>query len=94
MTLTFEAAKALALEELNKIAAAIGEPVELLHDQTKEIDRGWVFFFNSAEFIHTGNTISALAGNGPILVTRDGALHTLPSAISWKEAVKLIPWKS
>jgi hypothetical protein len=31
---------------------------------------GWVFFYNSHEFIRTGNRRAALAGNAPFLVDR------------------------
>jgi hypothetical protein len=32
---------------------------------------GWVFFYNSREFLETGDTSARLAGNGPVLVAKD-----------------------
>lgn len=80
----------LALARINQLALSVGDRFELLSDQTKEIEQGWVFFFNTVDFIRTRNPIHALAGNGPILVTREGIVHELPSAIPWEEAVKEI----
>jgi hypothetical protein len=31
---------------------------------------GWVYFFNSEEYLRTGNTLSKLAGNGPIYIDK------------------------
>ena len=40
-----------------------------------------VFSFNTVEYIRTGDPASALAGNGPILVTRNGDVRQLPSGV-------------
>lgn len=80
----------LAREKINQISSSIEDQLELLSDQTKEIEGGWVFFFNTADFVRTRDPMCALAGNGPILVTREGAVHELPSAIPWEDAVKQI----
>jgi hypothetical protein len=60
-----------------------------LHDEgTVELDIGWLFFYNAAEFLRTGAFSSQLAGNGPILVDcRDSSLHTVGSGESWETAV-------
>jgi immunity protein 35 of polymorphic toxin system len=86
--LNFESAMLLARKRINQLAQAAGDHFEILSDSTKEIEEGWVFFFNTADFVRTRNPISALAGNGPILVTREGEIHELPSSIPWESAVK------
>jgi hypothetical protein len=48
----------------------LDEPVVVLDDATQEFELGWVFFYQSAEFIRTGNPSSMLAGNAPVLVNR------------------------
>jgi hypothetical protein len=79
-----ERAKELAEEAV----AALGDEFALISDKTIEVSGGWIFFYNSREFIETGNPISALAGNGPIFVDRTGAVRHLPSALPWDEAIK------
>ena len=88
-SLNRESAILLARERIDRLARDAGDQFELLSDSTKEIEQGWVFFFNTAYFVRTGNPASVLAGNGPILVTREGVIHELPSAIPWQEAAKL-----
>ena len=86
--LDFESAVMLARSRVNQLAQAVGDQFDLLLDQTREVEQGWVFFFNTADFVRTRNPMSALAGNGPILVTREGVLYQLPSAIPWEDAVR------
>lgn len=44
-------------------------------------DFGWVFGYQSNEFLRTGHLGDMLAGNAPLLVERQtGAIHTLGTA--------------
>jgi Immunity protein 35 len=81
-------AKELAEETVAALGAARGDEFALICDKTIEVSGGWVFFYNSREFIETGNPISALAGNGPIFVDRGGAIHHLASAVASEEAIR------
>lgn len=83
-----DAATVLARKEIDQLSDEIGMAVEIYSEYTREIDQGWVFFYNSEEYMRTGNFRSALVGNGPILVTREGAVHYLPTALPWEEAVR------
>ena len=48
----------------------------ILDDQTIEGEFGWVFFYQSRVYLESGDVSYALAGNAPILVSRqDGSLH-------------------
>jgi hypothetical protein len=49
-----------------------------------------VFFYNSREFVETGNASAMLAGNGPILVERDGTVIDLPTHCDWEEAIRAL----
>jgi uncharacterized membrane protein YjfL (UPF0719 family) len=49
---------------------------------------GWIFFYDTTEYIHSDNPSHALAGNGPILVSRNGRVAPLSSAIAAREALK------
>ncbi len=81
-------ATVLAEEAVTAIGVASGDEFILIYDKTIEVGEGWVFFYNSREFIETGDLSSALAGNGPIFVDRSGAVRKLPSAVSWEVAIK------
>ena len=55
-----------------------GTPYEfvVMEDRTREEDFGWVFVYNSKEFVETGDLQWALAGNAPLIVDRfTGELH-------------------
>ncbi|MGB3177539.1 MAG: YrhB domain-containing protein [Albidovulum sp.] len=42
---------------------------------------GWVFAYQSAKYLETGNSLDMLAGNAPFLVEREtGMLHVLGTA--------------
>ena len=43
---------------------------ELIHCKTIEKDWGWVFFYQSSDFIKSGNFLSMLGGNAPIIVNK------------------------
>jgi hypothetical protein len=42
-----------------------------------------VFFYNSADYVRTGDAADAFAGNGPIFVGRDGCVRLLDSSDDW-----------
>ena len=41
----------------------------LLESYTEEHDFGWIFYYNTPEFVKTG--ISEIAGNAPFIITKD-----------------------
>lgn len=89
-TFNTESAYLLAHTRIEELAQAAGDEFEILRHLTVEIELGWIFFYNTTEFVRTKNLTSSLAGNGPILVTRMGSIHELPSSVPWKDAVKKI----
>ena len=80
----------LAKAKVAELERGAGCALELMNDKTKEIDRGWIFFFNSVEFLRTGNNSFRLAGNGPIFVSRLGSVHELPSRVPWEQSIDSI----
>ncbi|WP_426425763.1 YrhB domain-containing protein [Bradyrhizobium genosp. A] len=80
-------AMALAQAEVMKVGIACGDDLALVSEQTLEVAEGWIFFYNTREYIETGNSSSRLAGNGPILVDRAGCVHHLPTATPWEDAL-------
>jgi Immunity protein 35 len=73
---------------LQTAKSEIGLALVILSDETIRGESGWLFFYNSVEFINTGDVEFALAGNGPIRVLETGELTQLSSATSIEEAVK------
>jgi len=86
MAISFDQAKAVAERKMRAIADAVNDEFVIVDHET--IDKGWLFFYNSKDFIETGNYLSSLAGNGPIFVERSGAVQVLPSAIPWQVALR------
>ena len=78
-----DAAREVANGLLTRLSSELGDALELLPEETKAVHSGWVFFYNSADYVRTGNAVDALAGNGPIFVSRDGCVRLLDSADDW-----------
>lgn len=78
----------LAQERLTQLARSANEQFEFLVDETREVEQGWVFFFNSVDFVRTRNPLYALAGNGPIFVSLEGKILSLPSSIPWEDSLR------
>jgi len=79
--LSLEDAKVRAESELLRLQ--LGDPVVVLDHATREFEFGWVFFYQSEEFVRTGNANSSLVGNAPLLVNRlSGEVATTGTALS------------
>lgn len=52
-----------------------------------EYPRGTLFFWNSAEYVKTGEVESQLAGNGPFFITREGEVFHLPTHEPWEKSL-------
>lgn len=60
--------------------------VSLVITYSEEFLDGWMFCFDSKEYVETGEFSAQLAGNGPLLVDRDtGELHAFGTARPPKE---------
>jgi hypothetical protein len=77
----FVTAKKLFSDYLQTLEIQVGEPLAVLDENTIEGKFGWVFFYNSVEFIESGRFSSRLTGNAPIIVDReDGSIHVTGTA--------------
>jgi hypothetical protein len=75
--ITKSEAEALVREHLRKIETP---DIPFAVNEVKTVERsfGWVFFYNSKQFLDTRDIRFRLAGNGPIAVKRSsGELATL-----------------
>jgi hypothetical protein len=93
-TISSDAAMQIARAKVHELATLAGDDFALLPEATREIEQGWVFFFNSMDYVRTGDHLHALAGNGPLLVLRNGGVITLPSAVPWEDAISRMPHKA
>jgi hypothetical protein len=89
---TIDATKAvhLAQKKVEQLALSAGDQFEILPEETREVEQGWVFFFNTTDFVRTRDPMYALAGNGPIFVSHDSRVYELPTATPWEDALKRI----
>ncbi len=85
LPVNYLSASALAQAKVDELARLAGDDFQIMFDATREVEQGWVFFFNTADYLETRNPSAALAGNGPILVTRDGVVNQLPSDVPWND---------
>jgi hypothetical protein len=60
--------------------ASVPSEYVLLEEETLEESFGWVFFYQSPEFVRTGDFRDALVGNAPIVVLRNGDVHATGTA--------------
>jgi isocitrate dehydrogenase len=68
--ITLAEAERIARDYLNK-RQENDAPVTLVTKETVTKEYGWVFAYQSDEFLQTGNFSYALAGNGPLLVLKN-----------------------
>jgi Immunity protein 35 len=78
MVLSEDEAKVIALNQIERMAQG-SVPLGLLDSATQAGADGWLFFYQSVEFLETHQTAARLAGNGPIFVHHSGRVHILPS---------------
>jgi Immunity protein 35 len=68
-------------EHISKLQEGRSYQLAVMHDRTREEDFGWVFFYNTRQFIETGDWQWSLGGNAPLIVDRrTGELHVTGTA--------------
>jgi hypothetical protein len=55
---------------------------------TIEFDEGWMFFYNSAAFVRTGERKHTLFGNAPIIVSKSGRLTVTGTSHNGRDFVE------
>lgn len=74
--LSLEEAKIIAVQKLSEIEKLSNIKIALLKEKTKSFDYGWVFFYQSEEYVSTGNLQALIGGNAPIIVDKySGEVH-------------------
>jgi hypothetical protein len=81
-------AEKIAREYIRSIVEDKSLAVEIIEDETIEKPYGWIFFYQSKQYLDTRDIRHVLVGNGPILVIKSGAVIHFPSAIPEDEAIR------
>lgn len=83
----FELANNIALNYLKDMELNVNLPLEIM--EVREEAFGWVFFYQSREYVMSGDFGCMLAGNSPFIVDRETAgVHVLGTAHSAEFYIK------
>jgi hypothetical protein len=84
--MTLEEAKLLAQQYLESLGT---EPFAFYDHLSERRSYGWVLFYNSRQFIETGNILYAFGGNGPLVVLdASGEVASLPTYQSYDDSIR------
>ncbi len=80
-TISADDAREIANEYLLRLELEVGESLQLVEKETLEKPFGWVFFYNSKDYLETGGFKYMLAGNAPFIVDKNnGCVHLTGTA--------------
>jgi Immunity protein 35 len=80
MSMTKNEAQQIARAHVKAMGQTAGIELVMFDQHTIEREFGWVFFYDSKRHIETGNISDAIAGNAPLIVTKDGHVHSTGTA--------------
>ncbi|WP_190285577.1 YrhB domain-containing protein [Montanilutibacter psychrotolerans] len=72
----------LAQQRIDALASALVDAFSIIPEKTVRGSQGWLYFYNTTDFIRSSNPSDSLVGNGPILVFADGGVEEFPSSLS------------
>ena len=79
--MTEEEALHMVREHIAQVISDDNVAFAVLKEKTLATDFGWVFFYDTKEFVETGDEFSRAVGNAPILVdARNGRLESTGTA--------------
>ena len=75
--ITFQVAQEIVKKRIQEIEKEADIPLAIIEEATVEFEYGWVFFYQSEEYVRTGNEDALVGGNSPIIVDKFNAtVHT------------------
>jgi hypothetical protein len=86
-----ERAERMALEFINKEFdwSELDDQIVLMREKTVEVERGWVFYYNSETFLKTKDFSFMLMGNNPVIVMRlTGDVTYIQGGVDIEEALR------
>lgn len=87
MISTHERARQLAETYVQSRAHNVSGGLSILDECTVKTLYGWIFFYDSTRYLQTRRIEDAIAGNGPLVVLRDGSIHSLGTAYPFEMAL-------
>jgi hypothetical protein len=88
--ITFQAAKKLATKKVQAFEKEANIPLAIIEEATGEFEYGWVFFYQSEEYVRTGNEDALVGGNAPIIVDKlNATIHTTGTGKGHEEYIRL-----
>lgn len=81
-------ARALARHQIAGLAVDSGLDLVLCSDRTIDADIGWVFFYESRQYLDSRDERDRLMGNAPILVCCSGDVHLLGTTMPVEEYIE------
>lgn len=63
-------AQEIAKNKIAEMEKLSGVKLKLLDEETIEFEFGWVFFYQSEEYLKTGDILDRLGGNAPLIVDK------------------------
>ncbi len=75
MTMDRDAARDIAEQKLGTIYEQGGETLAIDDAATREEDIGWVFYYQTKQYLERRDPDQQLIGNAPIVVDRDGNIY-------------------
>jgi hypothetical protein len=74
-------ARKIAIAYLDSMTRRSGCEIAIIDGATIEKSYGWIFFYDSKQYLESGNFSDRLVGNAPIVVARaDGGIHETGTA--------------
>ncbi|GAA3710238.1 YrhB domain-containing protein [Gordonia hankookensis] len=80
MTIDYLQALNIAQNEVGRMGSNIGTALVIIESSVQEVEDAWYFPYNSRDLIEKNDILSALAGNLPIKVFKDGSGFVLEAA--------------
>jgi hypothetical protein len=60
----------IAEDFLESKSKRTGHNLVFLWDNTREFEYGWAFFYQTKEYVETGNMMDMVGGNSPIIINK------------------------
>ena len=82
-----ETARAIADRFLKTLYDTVTDAV-IVDQDTREEKFGWVFFYESKEYLETGDIAAIFVGNAPLIVDRNGQVYQTGTALPPEEYIE------
>lgn len=75
--ISIDKAKEIALDKIQALSKFSNIELAIMQEATVEFEYGWMFFYQSAEYVRTGDENELVGGNAPLIVDKyTSIVHT------------------